>query len=136
MIERFEESEGLGAIFPPMIFSIVALRCLGLSPTTAPKSNYCHKHLDGLVIEDEHSLRLQPCKSPIWDTAITLRALAASGSRGHDHEAVERGVGWLLGREDPAPRRLVRNRRRRAGRLVLRTRQRVLSRRRRHGRWC
>ncbi len=29
MIERFEGSDGLGAIFPPMIWSIVALRSLG-----------------------------------------------------------------------------------------------------------
>ena len=78
MIERFDGSEGLGAIFPPMVWSIVALKCLGYRDDSAEVA-YCHEHLDGLIIEDEDSLRLQPCKSPVWDTAITLRALAASG---------------------------------------------------------
>ena len=97
MIERFDDSEGLGAIFPPMIFSIVALKCLGYADDS-DEVTYCHKHLDGLVIEDEHSLHLQPCKSPIWDTAITLRALAASGVEADD-PAVEHGVEWLLANE-------------------------------------
>ena len=35
MIERFDDSEGLGAIFPPMIFSIVALKCLGYRDDSA-----------------------------------------------------------------------------------------------------
>ena len=97
MIERFDDSEGLGAIFPPMIFSIVALKCLGYRDDSA-EVEYCHKHLDGLIIEDEHSLHLQPCKSPIWDTAITLRALAGSGVAA-DHESIERGVAWLVSQE-------------------------------------
>ena len=29
MIDRFDGSDGLGAIFPPMVWSIVALKCLG-----------------------------------------------------------------------------------------------------------
>ena len=29
MLDRFAGSDGLGAIFPPMVWSIIALRCLG-----------------------------------------------------------------------------------------------------------
>ena len=29
MLEHFENTDGLGAIFPPMIYTIVALHCLG-----------------------------------------------------------------------------------------------------------
>jgi squalene-hopene/tetraprenyl-beta-curcumene cyclase len=97
LIERFDDSEGLGAIFPPMIFSIVALRALGYRDDSDELA-YCHKHLDGLMIEDKHSLRLQPCKSPVWDTAITLRALAAGGVDA-GHESIQKGVGWLLSQE-------------------------------------
>ena len=32
MLERFEKSDGLGAIYPAMLNSIIALRCLGYSP--------------------------------------------------------------------------------------------------------
>ena len=39
--------------------------------------------------------RLQPCKSPVWDTAITLRALRQSGV-GPGKPAVRDAVRWLL----------------------------------------
>ena len=29
MVEHFESSDGLGAIFPPMIYTVIALECLG-----------------------------------------------------------------------------------------------------------
>jgi squalene-hopene/tetraprenyl-beta-curcumene cyclase len=97
MIERFDGSAGLGAIFPPMIWSIVALHVLDYDETT-PEWKYCWEHLDGLIIEEFDSLRLQPCRSPVWDTAITLRALSASGLEA-DHAAIQRGVEWLLKNE-------------------------------------
>jgi squalene-hopene/tetraprenyl-beta-curcumene cyclase len=97
MIERFSASDGLGAIFPPMIWSIVALRCLGYADDS-PEMQYCRGRLWDLVIEQDHSARLQPCKSPVWDTALTMRALADSGLEGQ-HPAMERGVQWLLAQE-------------------------------------
>ncbi len=101
MIERFEGSDGLGAIFPPMIWSIVALRSLGFADDS-PELKYCYERLDGLLIEEGNKIRLQPCKSPVWDTAITLRGLAASGMSGQ-HEAMAAGVRWLLDRQIRRP---------------------------------
>ncbi len=97
VIDRFAGSEGLGAIFPPIVWSIVALRCLGYSDDSV-EMQYCLAHLDGLVIEENDSVRLQPCKSPVWDTAITLRALASGGIK-PDHAASRRAIDWLLERE-------------------------------------
>ncbi len=97
MIERFGNSDGLGAIFPPMIWSIVALRALGYADDSQ-EMQYCRERLWGLVIEEDRSAHLQPCKSPVWDTALTLRALADSGLDGQ-HPAMERGVHWLLAQE-------------------------------------
>jgi len=97
MLDRFVASEGLGAIFPPMIWSVVALKCLGYSDDT-PELQYCYEHLEGLAIENANSLRLQPCKSPVWDTAITLKALSASGVS-PDESASRRGRQWLLDQE-------------------------------------
>jgi squalene-hopene/tetraprenyl-beta-curcumene cyclase len=96
-IERFANSEGLGAIFPPMVWSIIALRALGYSDDS-PEVRYCHQHLDGLLIDEDGAIRIQPCKSPVWDTAITLRALRASGLQAA-HPAAQRAVDWLLARE-------------------------------------
>jgi squalene-hopene/tetraprenyl-beta-curcumene cyclase len=97
MIDRFQHSDGLGAIFPPMIWSVIALRCLGYDDTSQ-ELRYCHERLEGLIIEDEHAARLQPCKSPVWDTAIALRALHDAGLS-NEHESIDVAVDWLLDNE-------------------------------------
>ncbi len=99
MLARMKQSDGLGAIFPPIIWSTIALRCLRYSDDS-PEVIECHRQLEELIIEDEEaeSIRLQPCKSPVWDTAITLRALSAAGL-GRDHPALARGIDWLLERQ-------------------------------------
>lgn len=103
MLARFERSDGLGAIYPPIVWSIVALRCLGYADET-PEVQYCHRQLHDLMLEDNEAatLRVQPCKSPVWDTAIALRALGAAGlSAGHP--AVAQAIGWLLKRQITQP---------------------------------
>jgi squalene-hopene/tetraprenyl-beta-curcumene cyclase len=97
MLERFAGSEGLGAIFPPMIWSTIALRCLGYRDDS-PQMRYCRGQLDALVIEEDDTARLQPCKSPVWDTALALRALRDSGLE-PAHRAARLAVDWLLERE-------------------------------------
>jgi len=99
MLERFKRSDGLGAIYPPIVWSILALKCLGYNDDS-PELQECYKQLDALIIDDKASgtTRLQPCKSPVWDTAITLRALSAGGVCG-DSRAVRKAVDWLLQNE-------------------------------------
>ncbi|HUG66988.1 MAG TPA: squalene--hopene cyclase [Pirellulaceae bacterium] len=96
MLERFEASDGLGAIFPPIIWSVVALRCLGYAADST-EVRECLQQLNALTSEEDDMIRLQPCKSPVWDTAITLRALAASDSP--PANVVTRCVDWLLEKE-------------------------------------
>ncbi|HRX78279.1 MAG TPA: prenyltransferase/squalene oxidase repeat-containing protein [Pirellulaceae bacterium] len=81
MLDRFKASDGLGAIFPPIIWSVVALRCLGYSEDSDEVCE-CIRQLEALIITEGDTVRLQPCKSPVWDTAITLRALAAADATG------------------------------------------------------
>jgi squalene-hopene/tetraprenyl-beta-curcumene cyclase len=97
MRQRFADSDGLGAIFPPMIYTVVALRCLGVADDD-PEMQWALKQLDDLMIEEGDTLRLQPCFSPVWDTALTLNALADAGMRG-DVPATSRAASWLLERE-------------------------------------
>jgi squalene-hopene/tetraprenyl-beta-curcumene cyclase len=101
MRERFADSDGLGAIFPPMIYTVVALRCLGVSDD-APEMQWALKQLDDLMIEEGDALRLQPCFSPVWDTALTLNALADAGVP-RDDLAITNGVRWLLDKEVSRP---------------------------------
>ncbi|MEN6407832.1 MAG: terpene cyclase/mutase family protein [Thermoguttaceae bacterium] len=99
MLDRFDQSDGLGAIYPPIVWSIIALKCLGY-PDDSPEVKYCRRQLRELAMEDEKTgtVRVQPCKSPVWDTAITVRALAASGV-GPDNPAMVEAVRWLLDRQ-------------------------------------
>ena len=101
MVERFAGSDGLGAIFPPMVWSIVALRSLGYSDDS-PELRYCYERLDGLLIEEADTVRLQPCKSPVWDTAITLRSLSGSGLPSR-REPLTAAVHWLLDQQIDEP---------------------------------
>ena len=102
MLERFEGSDGLGAIFPPIVWSIVALRAMGCEED-APELRECWRQLDALVErEADGATRLEPCRSPVWDTAITLIGLveaAAAGDRAVDADALARAVDWLLDNE-------------------------------------
>ena len=103
MNDRFQRSDGLGAIYPPIVWSILALKSLGYDDRS-PELKECYKQLDELIIDEDgsDSLRLQPCKSPIWDTAITLRALSAAGI-GSDSPPVRQAVDWLLEKQITRP---------------------------------
>src|SRR5690349_12794453 len=78
MLERFERSDGLGAIYPGLMNSIIALRCLGYS-VDDPQVIRAMDEFEALGIEEEKTFRMQPCKSPVWDTAYALFALGESG---------------------------------------------------------
>ncbi len=95
--DRFVDSDGLGAIFPPIVWSLVALKCLGYADES-PEVRYCHEQLEDLTLVQHDTLRLQPCKSPVWDTALTLRALAAAPTAALE-EPVRQATQWLLTRE-------------------------------------
>ncbi len=97
MIERLEESDGLGAIFPPIVWSIIGLRCLGYEESH-PLVRQQLAELEALVISEGDTDRLQPCKSPVWDTAIALLALRAADVPPGD-PAIRRSADWLLAKE-------------------------------------
>ena len=103
MIERFAGSDGLGAIYPPIIWSLLALRCLGYSDQS-PEVAYCHQQLHDLILEDPDAgaARVQPCKSPVWDTAIAVRALRSAGTS-PDQPAMVGAIRWLLDQQVTRP---------------------------------
>jgi squalene-hopene/tetraprenyl-beta-curcumene cyclase len=101
MRERFADSDGLGAIFPPMIYTAVCFKCLGVADDS-PDMRWALKQLDDLMIEEDDTLRLQPCFSPVWDTALTLIGLADAGLPSR-HPAVRQAVRWLLAKEVRQP---------------------------------
>ena len=95
--ERLALSDGLGAIFPPIINTIIAFRCLGYA-TDDPRLTAQIRELERLELEDEETIHLQPCFSPIWDTALAIVALSDSGLSPED-PALLKAARWLLDRE-------------------------------------
>ena len=100
MLERFEMSDGLGAIYPAMLNAILALRCLGYSMDD-PQVIRAMDEFEKLGIrepandEEGSRFRMQPAISPVWDTAYAIFALAESGVAADDARLV-RAAEWLL----------------------------------------
>jgi len=97
LLEHLERSEGLGAIYPAMVNSVFALRAMGLAaddPVTCREID----HLAQFEIEEGDTLRMQPCVSPVWDTAVTMFSLQEAGLP-PDHPALVKAAGWLLSRQ-------------------------------------
>ena len=97
MIRHFQSSDGIGAIFPPIINSIIALRCLGYA-NDHPLTRSQISELENLEIEEGMSLRLAPCFSPVWDTSLAMACLVDSGLKA-DHPALCRAGDWLIKKE-------------------------------------
>ena len=97
MLERFEGSSGLAAIFPAMLNSLIALKALGYSDDH-PQVLRAERELKNLEHETETSVRIEPCLSPVWDTAITCICLRESGMP-EDHPALAQATDWLIDKE-------------------------------------
>src|SRR5437660_325456 len=94
MLERFEMSDGLGAIYPAMMNAIIALRVLGYSEDD-PQVIRAMDEFEKLGIEEGDTFRMQPCMSPVWDTAYALFALAEAGVPANDKRMIK-CADWLL----------------------------------------
>lgn len=115
--ERYVDSDGVGAIFPPMVYNAIVLRCLGVKDDD-PEMIWAMKQIEDLMIREDDTIRLQPCVSPVWDTALSLIAVAdsaecsrtreSSALRPNSHEfgyahSVQLAVRWLFDREIRRP---------------------------------
>jgi squalene-hopene/tetraprenyl-beta-curcumene cyclase len=94
MLEHFEMSDGLGAIFPSIMNSVIALRCLGYS-VDDPQVIRAMDEFDKLGIEEAETFRMQPCVSPVWDTAYALFVLGEAGVPANDPRLIK-CADWLL----------------------------------------
>jgi squalene-hopene/tetraprenyl-beta-curcumene cyclase len=104
MLERFEMTDGLGAIYPAMLNAILALRCLGYSEDD-PQVIRARDEFEKLGIEQpptaempEPTFRMQPCASPVWDTAQAIFALGEAGVPRNDPRMVK-AADWILSKE-------------------------------------
>ena len=91
--ERLNGEDGLGAIFPSMVNSVLMYEVLGYPPDH-PQVKIALEAIEKLVAEKDDEAYVQPCLSPVWDTALTSHAMLEAG--GTQAEANARaGLDWL-----------------------------------------
>jgi squalene-hopene/tetraprenyl-beta-curcumene cyclase len=105
IIARQERDGCWGGIQPPWVYSIMALNLLGYNldhPVLA-------RALAGLdrftIMEDSPDgpvRRLEACQSPVWDTVLTMVALADAGLP-PEHPALASAAAWVRGEEIRGP---------------------------------
>jgi squalene-hopene/tetraprenyl-beta-curcumene cyclase len=101
LLDHIERSDGLAAIYPAMMNAIFALLALGHSPDD-PLTAREIGELSRFEIEEGDTIRVQPCVSPVWDTAIAMVALEESGLPA-DHRALIEAANWLLKKQVVGP---------------------------------
>jgi squalene-hopene/tetraprenyl-beta-curcumene cyclase len=97
VLEHQEESGDWGGIQPPMVNSLLALSILGYANDHGVMRRGL-KALEFFTLEDGDRLWLQSCISPVWDTALAVRALAAAGLPPQD-PALVKASSWLLAQQ-------------------------------------
>jgi squalene-hopene/tetraprenyl-beta-curcumene cyclase len=96
MLDHTRYSEGLGAIYPSMMYLIMALESLGY-PEDHPDRRQAIRQFENLLSESGEKLYFQHCFSPVWDTAYAAFALGECGHAPPDRMA--RAADWLVARE-------------------------------------
>ncbi|MBW4624440.1 MAG: squalene--hopene cyclase [Brasilonema octagenarum HA4186-MV1] len=97
ILERQEATGDWGGIIPAMLNSLLALRALDYNPAD-PIVERGLRAVDNFAIETADTYTVQPCISPVWDTAWAMRALIESGLT-PDHPAVVQAGEWLLSKQ-------------------------------------
>ena len=101
-IAHFRNSDGPGAIYPPIIWAWIAFKALGYADDS-PEIAVCRRELESLYINPnpvpsgdraDDTMRVAPCKSPVWDTSLTMKSLRLAGVDPND-PMIRRGEDWL-----------------------------------------
>lgn len=98
MLERTKYTEGLGAIYPSMMYTVMALDVLGY-PKDHPDVVEAERQFLNLMMDrpgGDTSFFFQPAFSPVWDTAIAAHVL---GEAGIPATKLRNTADWLLKKE-------------------------------------
>jgi squalene-hopene/tetraprenyl-beta-curcumene cyclase len=77
--ERLNGRDGLGAIFPAMVNSVLMYDAIGAAADD-PRLLIARESVEGLLVVKEDEAYCQPCLSPIWDTVLAAHALLEVGT--------------------------------------------------------
>ncbi len=96
ILDHSENSDGVAAIYPPMMYTIMALDALGYAPEH-PARVHAERQFERLLLDQPNRFQFQPCFSVVWDTAIAAHAVGCSGHG--SPAALSRCGDWLLSKE-------------------------------------
>jgi squalene-hopene/tetraprenyl-beta-curcumene cyclase len=91
--ERLNGEDGLGGIFPAMANALMMFDCLGYPPDHPDRTTAAAAIRKLLVLDSEHSY-IQPCLSPVWDSALACHALMEVGDAALT-PTIRRAIDWL-----------------------------------------
>lgn len=97
VIEHQEASGDWAGIIPAMLNSLLGLYSIGYSPDH-PIMVKGLASIDDFGIETDDEFHVQPCVSPVWDTALTAIALCDSGLP-PNHPALVKAGEWLISKQ-------------------------------------
>lgn len=97
--QRMNGEDGLGGIFPPMVYSYEMMMVLGY-PKDHPMRTTCLAALRKLIVDrPDGSSYCQPCLSPVWDTAWSVMALEQTPQDARTSAAIANAYDWLTARQ-------------------------------------
>ncbi|MEF2144098.1 MAG: squalene--hopene cyclase [Desulfovibrionaceae bacterium] len=96
-VEHMRGKGGNGAVFPSMVNAVEALHQLGY-PHDHPDVQRGMKALEDLLVVKKDEAYCQPCVSPVWDTCLSLSALAEAGL-GQSTKAMGKATQWLWSKQ-------------------------------------
>ncbi|KAF1018239.1 MAG: squalene--hopene cyclase [Burkholderia sp.] len=108
--ERMNGEDGMGGIFPPIVYSYQMMEVLGYAEDH-PLRRACEDALEKLLVErPDGSMYCQPCLSPVWDTAWATMALEQARAVPDTREqptvsaaqlqvGITRACDWLAGKQ-------------------------------------
>jgi squalene-hopene/tetraprenyl-beta-curcumene cyclase len=96
ILEHTQHSGGLAAIYPSMMYVIMALDLLGY-PADHPQMEEATRQFFNLLVDGPRGFFFQPCFSPTWDTAIAAYATGETGMA--PPGTLTNTADWLLSKE-------------------------------------
>lgn len=96
VLKHLNGDDGLGAIYPAMANSVMMMHALGYAADD-PRMKTARRSIDLLKVWRGDQLYLQPCVSPVWDTALSAHALLEAGEV--QDPRLEKMLDWLKSKQ-------------------------------------
>jgi squalene-hopene/tetraprenyl-beta-curcumene cyclase len=97
VVERLNDEDGLGAIYPAMANSVMMFDLLGYAEDH-PARAIARQSVENLLVVKEEEAYCQPCVSPVWDTALAAHAMLEAGGEANVASA-DAALDWLKPRQ-------------------------------------